>query len=73
MSTRDPRSPSAAQVLKAHPNLKEVVSALEDAFPGRLPPTLVDPRELDALIGEQRVLEFLRRIIREVEGRVVTL
>ena len=44
---------------------KELLTALERHFPNTLPDPMTDPREVDMRIGEQRVLNLLRRVARE--------
>jgi hypothetical protein len=56
----------ASQALRQLP-VRELLTALELLFPNRLPDSLIDLREVDARIGEQRVLSLLRRVAEKVE------
>ena len=46
---------------------KALIEALEAAFPNRLPDSLADPREIDAKIGEQRVVRYLKSALARAE------
>lgn len=53
--------------MKSFPHVSpELLAALEEAFPDRLPyDPSTSPATVAALIGEQRVLRFLRRVADE--------
>ena len=59
-------SKEAMRALRQLP-VRELLTALEGLFPNRLPDSLMDPREVDARVGEQRVLSLLRRVAEGVE------
>jgi len=57
----------ASQALRQLP-VRELLTALEILFPNRLPDSLIDPREVDAKVGEQRVLSLLRRVADRIDA-----
>jgi hypothetical protein len=58
---------SAQAALRQLP-VRELLAALEAFHPDTLPrDASTDPREFDRRVGEQRVLDTLRRVIREAE------
>jgi hypothetical protein len=66
---RDPLK-AARAALRQLP-VRELLTNLEVLFPNRLPDSLMDPREVDARVGEQRVLSLLRCVAEAVERDVL--
>lgn len=48
---------------------RPLIEALEAAFPDRLPESLLDPRQYDVKIGEQRVIRALKAALKRAEGQ----
>lgn len=49
----------------------DVLKALEERFPDRLPDTYVDPQNFNMRIGEQRVIRFLRAQLQRQQKNIL--